>query len=55
MREYPLQYASTDKNKKSHYNTFKIILGKTRGGAKRVLLGIWPPPHPCGTATDWKK
>ena len=20
MREYPLQYASTDKNKKSHYN-----------------------------------
>ena len=22
MREYPLQYASTDKNKKSHYNRF---------------------------------
>ena len=22
MREYPLQYASTDKNKKSHYNNF---------------------------------
>ena len=21
MREHPLQYASTDKNKKSHYNT----------------------------------
>ena len=26
MREYPLQYASTDKNKKSHYNRdFKIL------------------------------
>ena len=24
MREYPLQYASTDKNKKSHYNNFTL-------------------------------
>ena len=23
MREYPLQYASTDENKKSHYNILK--------------------------------
>ena len=26
MREYPLQYASTDKNKKSHYNISRDLL-----------------------------
>ena len=25
MREYPLKYASTDKNKKSHYNIYTIM------------------------------
>ena len=32
MREYPLQYASTDKNKKSHYNTvsMKCMLGNKK-------------------------
>ena len=25
MREYPLQYARTDKNKKSHYNKAKAM------------------------------
>ena len=28
MREYPLQYASTDKNKKSHYNQLLLYLPK---------------------------
>ena len=27
MREYPLQYASTDKNKKSHYNVYIELKG----------------------------
>ena len=28
MREYPLRYASTDKNKKSHYNSKRSLLWK---------------------------
>ena len=28
MKEYPLQYASTDKNKKSHYSNVHIISKK---------------------------
>ena len=28
MREYPLQYASTDKNRKSHYSIVKQLLGE---------------------------
>ena len=40
MREYPLQYASTDKNKKSHYN---LYLGLVEVGERTYING---PPNP---------
>ena len=47
MREYPLQYASTDKNKKSHYKTTCChspgsMMEKGRTPAASYIFYMWP-------------